>query len=149
MPDNAAMLRRLRGRRVRASRARSTAASFEVTFPIAPTETYRERVDERDHVAVAASLRPFFEPRSVAVVGASQRRGTIGGELFRNILAGDFAGAAYPVNRDGEPVAGVRGYTVGRRDPRRRSTSRSSACPARTCSTRPRRRCEQACARSA
>ena len=83
---------------------------LEVQFPIEPTETYRERVDERDHEAVRASLRPFFEPHSVAVIGASRRRGSIGGELFRNILAGDFQGAAHPVNRDGEPVAGVRGY---------------------------------------
>ena len=83
---------------------------LEVQFPIAPTEAYREHVEARDHEAVVASLRPFFEPRSVAVIGASKRRGSIGGELFRNVLAGDFAGAAYPVNRDGEPVAGVRGY---------------------------------------
>ena len=82
----------------------------EVEFPIATTEAYRERVEERDHTAVVASLRPFFEPTSVAVIGASRRRGSIGGELFRNILAGDFEGAAYPVNRDGEPVAGVRGF---------------------------------------
>jgi acetyl coenzyme A synthetase (ADP forming)-like protein len=84
--------------------------TVEVTFAIEPTEHYRELVAERDHVAVTASLRPFFEPRSVAVLGASTRRGSIGGELFRNILAGDFAGAAYPVNRSGDPVAGVRGY---------------------------------------
>jgi acetyl coenzyme A synthetase (ADP forming)-like protein len=83
---------------------------LEVQFPIAATEAYRARVDERDHVAVTASLRPFFEPQNVAVIGASTRRGTIGGELFRNILAGDFVGAAYPVNREGEPVAGVQGY---------------------------------------
>ncbi len=83
---------------------------LEVQFPIAPTEHFLERVEERDHTAVTASLRPFFEPRSVAVIGASRRRGSIGGELFRNILIGDFAGAAYPVNRDGEPVAGVRAY---------------------------------------
>ena len=44
------------------------------------------------------------------MIGASRRRGSIGGELFRNVLAADFDGAAYPVNRDGEPVAGVRGY---------------------------------------
>jgi acetyl coenzyme A synthetase (ADP forming)-like protein len=69
-----------------------------------------ERRDERDHIAVAASLKPFFEPRSVAVIGASARRGTIGGELFRNILAADFAGAAYPINRAGEAVGGVPGY---------------------------------------
>jgi acetyl coenzyme A synthetase (ADP forming)-like protein len=49
-------------------------------------------------------------PRTVAVFGASPRRGTIGGELFRNILAGEFAGAAYPINRTGTPVAGVRAY---------------------------------------
>jgi acetyl coenzyme A synthetase (ADP forming)-like protein len=84
---------------------------IEVQFPIAPTERYWEQVEARDHRAVTASLRPFFEPRSVAVIGASRRRGSIGGELFRNILAGDFAGAAYPVNRDGDPVAGVGAYT--------------------------------------
>lgn len=83
----------------------------EVRFPIAPTASYTARVDERDHVGVTASLRGFFEPRSVAVLGASPRRGSIGGELFRNVLAGDFTGAAYPVNRTGEPVGGVKAYT--------------------------------------
>jgi len=82
----------------------------EVRLAIAPTAVYREQVELRDHVAVAASLAPFFRPRSVAVVGASSRRGTIGGELFRNILEGDFTGAAFPVNRGGAPVAGVKGY---------------------------------------
>jgi len=82
----------------------------EVSFPLASTETFQARVEERDHVAVAASLRAFFEPASVAVIGASRRRGSIGGELFRNVLDADFDGAAYPVNRGGEPVAGVRGY---------------------------------------
>ncbi|HET9438097.1 MAG TPA: GNAT family N-acetyltransferase [Gaiellaceae bacterium] len=82
----------------------------EIVFPIASTERYEARVDERDHVAVTASLRPFFEPGTVAVLGASRRRGSIGGELFRNILQADFIGAAYPVNRDGAAVAGVRAY---------------------------------------
>jgi acetate---CoA ligase (ADP-forming) len=84
----------------------------EITFPIKSTERYEARVDERDHVAVTASLRPFFEPQTVAVVGASRRRGSIGGELFRNVLEADFVGAAYPINRDGMAVAGVRAYTT-------------------------------------
>ena len=92
------------------TRRRLEGGEVEVQFPIAPTESYRARVDERDHVSVVASLRPFFEPRSVAVIGASSRRGSIGGELFRNVLAADFRGAAYPVNPRGEPVAGVRAY---------------------------------------
>ena len=82
----------------------------EVEFPIAATERFEQSVEERDHTAVVASLRSFFEPRTVAVVGASPRRGTIGGELFRNVLEADFAGAAYPVNPKGAAVAGVRGY---------------------------------------
>jgi acetyl coenzyme A synthetase (ADP forming)-like protein len=83
----------------------------EVRFPIAATENFRARVEERDHVAVAASLRPFFAPTSVAVVGASRRRGSIGGELFRNLLAAEFTGTAFPVNRSGDSVAGVRAYS--------------------------------------
>ena len=83
---------------------------LEIRFPIAPTDTFREHVAERDHVAVRASLEPFFRPSSVAVIGASKRRGSIGGELFRNVLTGDFAGSVYPVNRNGDSVAGVHGY---------------------------------------
>ena len=80
-------------------------------FPVAATGALASRVEERDHTAVVASLRPFFAPSAVAVVGASRRRGSIGGELFRNILEADFVGAAFPVNLKGEPVAGVRAYT--------------------------------------
>jgi acetyl coenzyme A synthetase (ADP forming)-like protein len=107
--ENSAMLSVFRDAGFEASRT-IEGGEVEVRFPIAPTAGYRERVDERDHIAVAASLRPFFEPGGVAVIGASRRRGTIGGELFRNILDADFSGAAYPVNRTGEAVAGVRGY---------------------------------------
>ena len=82
----------------------------ELHFPIAPTSAFTAKVEARDHTAVVASLRPFFEPQSVAVIGASRRRGSIGGELFRNILEADYTGVAYPVNLKGEPVAGVRAY---------------------------------------
>jgi acetate---CoA ligase (ADP-forming) len=83
---------------------------LELRFPIGETEAVRSRVDERDHQAVVASLKPFFRPATVAVVGASQRRGSIGGELFRNMLAAGFSGAMYPVNRSAVSVAGVRSY---------------------------------------
>ena len=85
MPDNSPMLRVFEDAGFEASR-RLEGGTVEVRLAIAPTETYRAAVDERDHVAVAASLAPFFAPRTVAVVGAFARRGSIGGELFRNIL---------------------------------------------------------------
>jgi acetate---CoA ligase (ADP-forming) len=81
----------------------------EVRFPIEATAAYRARVDERDHRAVVASLRPFFQPASVAVLGASPRPGSIGGTVVRNIAEGGFAGPVYAVNRAGESVAGVTG----------------------------------------
>ena len=85
---------------------------IEATMLIEPTRGYVERVDDRDHVGVAASLRPFLAPAGVAVYGASARRGTIGGELFRNILAGHFPGPVVPINLRGEAVEGVPGATT-------------------------------------
>ena len=109
LPDNRSMLGVFERAGFELTRQRDGGV-VEVEFPIAPTERFELSVEERDHTAVVASLRPFFEPAGVAVLGASPRRGTIGGELFRNILSGDFAGAAYPVNPKGSAVAGVRAY---------------------------------------
>jgi acetate---CoA ligase (ADP-forming) len=107
LPENSLMLAVFRDAGFAVTR-RDEGGNVEMTFEIAETQGYLQRVDERDHRAIVSSLEPFFAPRSVAVVGASRRRGTIGGELFRNILQADFTGAAYPVNPRGEPVAGVR-----------------------------------------
>jgi acetate---CoA ligase (ADP-forming) len=109
MADNVAMLRVFADAGFEVARATSFGET-EVRLQLETSETFRAHVDERDHVAVAASLAPFFAPATVAVVGASARRGSIGGELFRNVLRGEFAGAAYPVNRNAEPVAGVQAY---------------------------------------
>jgi len=92
------------------STRRLEGGTVEVEFRIEATETYLGRVDERDHLAAVASLRPFFAPASVAVLGASRRRESIGGLLFRNIIAGEFEGVAHPVNPAGDAVAAVRGY---------------------------------------
>jgi acetate---CoA ligase (ADP-forming) len=109
IPDNRAMLRVFAEAGFETSRL-TEGGTTEVRLRLASTDTLVSRIDERDHVAVAASLEPFFSPASVAVIGASPRAGSIGGELFRNILRGDFVGAAYPVNRSGGSVAGVRAY---------------------------------------
>jgi acetate---CoA ligase (ADP-forming) len=109
--ENETMLRVFRDAGFAVTRA-GEGGELEIRFRIAPTDVYREHVAARDHVAVRASLEPFFAPRAVAVIGASRRRGSIGGELFRNILEADFAGSVYPVNRNGDSVAGVHGYSA-------------------------------------
>ncbi len=110
LPQNSAMLNVFRDAGF-ASTRRLDEGVVEVSLALEQTDTVLAAIDERDHVAVARSLAPFFAPRSVAVIGASARRGTIGGELFRNILGGDFSGAAYPINAKGDPVGGVPGYS--------------------------------------
>ena len=131
------------------SRAMPPAARSSSRFPIAPTERYLEHVGSRDHEAVVASLRPFFEPVSVAVVGASPRQASIGGGLFRNILDADFTGAAYPVNRQAASRSPASAATRRSRRSRTRSTSRSSAFRASTSSRLRKTRCAAEFARSA
>jgi acetate---CoA ligase (ADP-forming) len=58
----------------------------------------------------AGMLDELFRPASVAVIGASNRRGAVGASLFRNVLGAGFRGVAYPVNPRWSSVSGVRCY---------------------------------------
>lgn len=66
--------------------------------------------EARDWDAAATAVEGFFHPRSVAVVGASRRRATIGGELFHNLLSYGFTGAVLPINPHADSVQGVLAY---------------------------------------
>lgn len=59
---------------------------------------------------MASSLTAILSPRSVAVIGASHQRGSIGAELFRNLLSHGFTGPVYPVNRSAKVVQSVKAY---------------------------------------
>jgi acetyltransferase len=56
------------------------------------------------------NLEKLFRPRSVAVIGATNRPGAIGNIVMHNILQGDFQGPVLPVNPKYEAVAGVLAY---------------------------------------
>ncbi|HLW46517.1 MAG TPA: GNAT family N-acetyltransferase [bacterium] len=81
-----------------------------VTFPTSFTEGALARFEQRDQIAAVNALRAFFAPRSVAVIGASRRRGTIGGEVFHNLLRDGFEGPVYPVNPAAAVVQSVPAY---------------------------------------
>jgi acetyl coenzyme A synthetase (ADP forming)-like protein len=57
-----------------------------------------------------AFLDELFRPRSVAVLGASNRPDSVGTSLFRNVLSAGFQGVVYPVNPSWPSVSGVRCY---------------------------------------
>jgi acetyl coenzyme A synthetase (ADP forming)-like protein len=89
---------------------RSDAGLLRVAFPTSLTEAAIEQFERREQIAAANALRAILYPRSVAVIGASRRRGTVGGEVFHNLLASEFAGPVYPVNSSAEVVQCVPAY---------------------------------------
>jgi acetyl coenzyme A synthetase (ADP forming)-like protein len=88
----------------------SEPGAIHVEFPTSFDDDARERFEERDRLAAAAAVRRFIQPRAVAVIGASRRRGTVGGEVFHNLLGSGFDGVVYPVNPASDTVQSVRAY---------------------------------------
>lgn len=54
-----------------------------------------------------ADVKRLFEPRSVAVIGASRDPAKIGHTVVKNILDGGYAGRVYPVNPAGGEILGL------------------------------------------
>jgi acetyl coenzyme A synthetase (ADP forming)-like protein len=55
-------------------------------------------------------LDPIFAPRTVAVVGASRNRASIGFSLVHNLVVQEFAGAIYPVNPCADSIHSLKAY---------------------------------------
>jgi acyl-CoA synthetase (NDP forming)/GNAT superfamily N-acetyltransferase len=85
----------------------------QLTFPLPCDEadrsldSYLESVAARESRADVASLRHLLRPGSVAVIGASRRRGSPGREILHNIVTGGFAGPVYAVNPRGQSMEGL------------------------------------------
>ncbi len=47
------------------------------------------------------NIKYLFEPRSIAVIGASHKPDKIGYKILNNIVSGGFKGKIYPVNPQG------------------------------------------------
>src|ERR1035438_9080855 len=83
---------------------------LHVQFPLNAAQVQREGAENRERLAAANSLAPLLKPRTVAVVGASRKPGSLGHTIFRNILDGHFQGVVYPVNPKARTIDGVRAY---------------------------------------
>jgi len=56
------------------------------------------------------NLKYIFNPRSIAVIGASTTPGSVGQVTFANILLNGYQGIVYPVNIKAKSVLGVKAY---------------------------------------
>ena len=55
-------------------------------------------------------LDAIFKPQSVAVVGATERQGSVGRTILWNLLGTPFGGTIYPINPNRPSVLGIRAY---------------------------------------
>jgi acetyltransferase len=55
-------------------------------------------------------MERFFNPGSVAVIGASEAKGKVGYAVIKNILEYPFPGRVYPINPNAETILGVKAY---------------------------------------
>lgn len=83
---------------------------MEVELSLIPTATTVARAEVRERLATTASLRPFFNPQAVAVIGASRDPKSIGYRLLEALITNRFRGPIYPVNPQAAEIAGVRAY---------------------------------------
>src|SRR5690348_16710898 len=59
----------------------------------------------------SGKLDTIFAPKSVAVIGASNRQVSVGRAIFTNILLNEYTGTVYPVNPKDRSISGVRSYS--------------------------------------
>jgi acetate---CoA ligase (ADP-forming) len=83
---------------------------FHVVLTLDPTDAYTAASGRRSQLSAATSIRPFFEPRSIAVVGANREPGRIGSEILRNLRTSGFTGRLVPVHPSASSIGGLTAY---------------------------------------
>jgi acetyltransferase len=75
------------------------------TNPIAASDPAHDIWKEQRH-----PLDWIFQPRSVAVIGATEREGSVGRTLLWNLIQNPFGGTVFPVNPQRHSVLGLKAY---------------------------------------
>jgi len=93
-----------------AVRSKSAEGTVHVAFSIEATSEYETKSAERSQKAAYASMRSIFHPQSIAVVGASRRRGNLGAEVLHNLSQTGFRGELYAINPLAKEIDGVKSF---------------------------------------
>ncbi|MEU1485643.1 acetate--CoA ligase family protein [Streptomyces sp. NPDC005752] len=84
------------------------AVAADIRILLTTEEVKARRRYSREEILV--SMRRLMEPRSVAVIGASNEQGKIGNSVMRNLVDGGFAGEIHPVNPKADDILGRKAY---------------------------------------
>src|SRR5215469_13047424 len=69
-----------------------------------------EQLSTNSAIRTRASLAPIFHPRSVAVIGATEKPSSVGRTVVKNLLDRPFGATIFPVNPHRNNVLGIRCY---------------------------------------
>jgi acetyl coenzyme A synthetase (ADP forming)-like protein len=109
LSDNHAMLEVFRDSGF-AIRSKLAGGAIDVSLTLAPSAATVASIESRERLATAASIRPFLQPRAVAVIGASRDPASLGRRIFDAIRHTGYSGTVYPVNRAAHTLDGVATY---------------------------------------
>lgn len=80
---------------------------IDLDFDLTDTAEFVDSVERREQRADSRAMARILMPRSMAIVGATDREGTVGNALWRHAMRG-FDGPLFPVNPARETVGGRR-----------------------------------------
>jgi acyl-CoA synthetase (NDP forming) len=89
-----------------ASKQGAIAADVRIVVDFAP-KTPRHRPAESD---VLASMKRVMQPKSLAVIGASDEAGKIGNSVMKNLINGGYKGDIYPIHPKAAEIMGFKAY---------------------------------------
>lgn len=81
-----------------------------IDFAVTPTKESVARSEMLDRIFTTASLRTFFYPQSVAVIGASRNPTSIGYRILEALVSNHFQGPVYPINPQASYVGSIVAY---------------------------------------
>ncbi|MDB6033815.1 MAG: GCN5-related N-acetyltransferase [Verrucomicrobiales bacterium] len=76
-----------------------------------PALSQPQRIRRVHHVFSAFQkhpLEPMFAPRSIALIGATEKEGSVGRTILSNLISGGFEGSIYPINPKRQTVLGLK-----------------------------------------
>src|SRR5215831_10313517 len=79
-------------------------------MPVKPESAGHKTSESTQPVLPPSPLTPIFHPRTVAVIGATEKAASVGRTVLRNLLDQPFGATIFPVNPGRANVLGVRCY---------------------------------------
>jgi acetyl coenzyme A synthetase (ADP forming)-like protein len=113
LPDNHRMIQVFRDSGF-AVEVRSRANELEIELPAQLGDEARARFEHRDRMAAAAAVSHVLRPASVALIGVSNRDGSVGAAVLRNLVDAGYRGRLSVVHPRENVVGGLPAHrTIG------------------------------------